>query len=188
MKQFITYTAVLYMVVSCLSSCKLESPSAEQMLETLKKAPHFTASFFAPMEIGRQVLTEQDHQNPQAYIDSRYRSLLQAGLIKVETVQKNAWRTVINTSITENGKQYVDSRRSSGEHAYVMVCNLRPQEILKIDTLGATGDTIIYSYRFVESDITPFGEFLGYQANKQHMGKATAIRQGGEWITRPFEL
>lgn len=188
MKQLITYAAALYIVVSCLSSCKAEAPTAEQMLETLKSSQYFTASFFAPMEIGRQVLTEDDHKDPKSYIDSKYKSLLEADLIKVETVEKNAWRTVISTSITENGKQYIDPRRSGDQHAYVMVCNLAPKEIMKVDTLGAEGDTIIYSYRFVEIDVTPFGELLGYQNDKQHLGKAIAVRSKKGWQTKPFEL
>lgn len=188
MKHFFKYAVALYIIVSLTTACKSNAPTADQVLETLKSSQYFTASFFAPMEIGRQVLTEEDHKNPQSYINSKYKQLLGAGLIKVETIQKNAWRTVLSTSITENGKQYLDPRRSSDEHAYVMVCNLVPSEIIKIDTLGVASDTIIYSYKFIESEVTPFGEFLGYQTGKQHMGKALAIRSGRGWITKPFEL
>lgn len=171
--------------IACLTACKDSTPpTSQEALLYIQKAKEFTTPFFAPINIGTEILTSPENANPQRYIQDKYKSLIDAQLLQVEIAQKNSWRTVLNRSLTTKGKEMEDPRRAEEGVCYVMVCRLRPTQITRIDTMSV--DSIIYNYEFEEFDITPFGKFLEFKNQRTHKAKALAHRRDKTWEMVPL--
>lgn len=140
--------------------------SEENALAKLQSLSQYNCYYYAPMHIGRAVLTGENHDNPDKYIASKYGKLIDKGLIKVTVNGKNAWRTSIDISLTDAAKSMCDGRRSDAEHAFVAVCKVRP---ITVDTVIVHAkDSVECKYVIQQSDVTDFGEFLGYQNGKTY--------------------
>lgn len=152
------YCLLLLAVV--LWSCGGEI-TKEDALSRVSSLAEYQTSFYAPMHVGRQVLTGENHKNSKGYIAKKYGSLVEQGLLEVEVKEDNAWRTVVELSVSEKGKGYLDPRRSDADHAYVAVCRVLP---VQVDTLIVhSKDSVECKYVIQQSDITPFGEHLGFE-------------------------
>lgn len=164
-----------------LFSCKNSAPQPEVMLQDIKKSEYFSSPFYAPMSIGRHILTESDHKNPSNYIKTNFGELIELGLLDAKVVEKNSWRTILDIKLTEQGAKFSDPRRSNHEQAYIMVCDICPTTINRVDTLGMANDTIIYHYTINQSNITPFGKKLGFEDGKIISAKASSVYKSGKW-------
>ncbi|MFI3294693.1 MAG: hypothetical protein R3Y19_01590 [Rikenellaceae bacterium] len=162
-----TILLTLLTVVSLLSFASCGSDrTPDGVLGQLREMPEHRFMYYAPLHIGRCVLTGDDHLNSQAYIASHYGDLVDQGLLEVSQHEKNAWRTVINISLTEQGKGLLDANRSDEEHAFVAVCQLVPDSVLTIGEL--TIDTLICKYIATIQNVTPFGEFMNFETGKEY--------------------
>lgn len=161
--------------------------SSDEALSTIASQNEFTESFCAPLHIGREVLTAENHKDPKAYVDGKYGSLIRAGLLKVDIGEKNSWRTVIDVTLSDEGRKMVNTKRTekhmelTGEdHVfYVAVCRLAPEKMISVDTVSA--DTMSLQYAIFERDITPFGEFLGFVDGRTHNHKRTFAKGAFSW-------
>lgn len=169
-----------------LTSCAGEF-TPEEALVTIASQSEFTDSFCAPLHIGREVLTAENHKDPKAYVESKYGVLVRAGLVKAEIGEKNSWRTVINVTLTDEGRKMVNQKRTD-EHCkvtgedhvfYVAACRLAPEKMIKVDTVSS--DTLRIDYLIVERDITPFGEFLGFVDGRSHPHQRTFAKGTFSW-------
>lgn len=185
MKQHIWPIITSFSVVLLMVGCKdSKSPTSEEALAYIQQAPEFNTTFFAPINIGVEILTSPENANPQKYIAEKYDNLIKAKLIEVEVVKKNSWRTVIESSLTAQAKKLEDGRRATDEKKYVAACTLKPVRVVDVDTIAA--DSIVYNYEFAETQITPFGKFLGFSDQKTHNAKAIAVRKDKKWQFTPL--
>lgn len=166
--------------------------SSDEAVQTIASRSEFKESFCAPLHIGHEVLTAENHKDPKGYVDSKYGKLITAGLIRAEIGEKNSWRTVINVQLTDQGRKMVNLARTD-EHMevtgedhvfYVAVCRLSPETVTKIDTVSS--DTMSVNYLIVERDITPFGEFLGFVDGRSHSHSRTFTKGTFSWDLIPL--
>ncbi len=160
-------------------SCSREL-TPEYAFEQIAEQGEFRMPYYAPMRIGEQVLTRENHQNSQAYIRKNYGSLIDAGLVEVRKAERNMWRTVIDVQLTEKGRGMSDPRRSSDKEAYVQVCRMVPVRVEEFRTIS--DDRVVEcSYVFEERDITPFGHYKGFQQGRAYKDKRIFVRSRGSW-------
>lgn len=163
MKQLFLLTITI-LLFSCTATV-----TKEGAIEKLQALPAYNCYYYAPLHIGKAVLTGENHQNPEKYIAEKYGKLIDKGLIEVSINGSNAWRTSITISLTDAGASMSDPRRSDKEHAFVAVCKVRPTVIDTIITHSK--DSVECKYHVEQQDITEFGEFLGYQNGKSYAVK-----------------
>lgn len=159
---------LLFLISVTLFGCS-KTVTNESALEKLQSLPQYQSYYYAPIHIGRAVLTGEHHTNPEKYIASKYGKLIDKGLITVTVNEKNSWRTAIDISLTDVAKGMCDSRRSDDEHVFMAVCKVVP---IAIDTvIQHTKDSVECHYVVQQSEVTDFGEFLGYQNGKTYSVK-----------------
>lgn len=164
----------------------------EVALSQIGAQSEFGKPLYAPLHLGREILTGENHTNPDKYINAKYAVLLQAGLVGYNIKEKNSWRTLVELTLTEKANSMVDKARTddfqaqSGENDifYVAVCDLKPQSIIALDTIAA--DTIKMHYVIAEHGITPFGTFLGFEDNRTHNHNRTFARSTFSWDLLPL--
>lgn len=162
---------LLFITLSLIAiSCSREV-TKEDALTRISTMNQYQTMYFAPMHIGRQVLTGENHNAPQIFIDKTYGKLITEELVEVKTKERNAWRTVIHITLTEKGLSMTDPRRSDNEHAFVAVCKVVPVAIDTIIPLGQ--DSLTCHYVIQQQEITPFGETLGFEVDRKY--KVTTV-------------
>lgn len=170
MKKLILPLLTLVLLVACAQPL-----TPETALERLRALPEYQTMFFAPFHIGRVVLTSENHVGADKYISEKYGKLIADGLLTVEKKDKNAWRTVLQVSLTEAGMALCDPRRTDEEHAFVAVCRVAP---MAVDTLMPVGeDSVMCKYQIQQREVTPFGLFLGFEEGKTFKTKITLPRK-----------
>lgn len=180
MKRVLRYT-ILYSITALLTlSCKSDLTS-EQALSALQNLPEFNAPFYAPFHVGREVLSGDNHKRADEYIREHMGELLKSGVVQVKTLESNSWRTVIEVSLSEQGKALSDPSRATEEKLYVQVCRVKPIEVTQLKATGESGDTIMVDYTFAESEITPFGKHLEFVDARQHTDTRRFVRSGMSW-------
>lgn len=160
-------------------SCSREL-TPEYAFERISERGEFRMPYYAPMRIGEQVLTRENHENVQQYIRKHYGALIDAGLVEVKAADRNSWRTVLDVRLTPKGTAMSDPRRTSFKEAYVQVCRMVPVRIEELRTV-VEGEVVECDYLFEERDISPFGVFLGFQLGRSYPDKCTFVRSRGNW-------
>ncbi|MEG2755840.1 MAG: hypothetical protein RR931_04450 [Mucinivorans sp.] len=155
---------ITILAIILLTACS-EPMTKEDALAQLASQPEYNSYFYAPMEIGRTVLSGDDHKKSNEFIKSHYGPLTSQGLVEVELRGKNSWRTVIFVSLSPKGEQMSDPRRADSTHCYVAVCRLKP---VAVDSLVAKGDSTLCLYTIEQSELTPFGIHLGFKDKTQY--------------------
>ena len=181
-RKIIRAAALVAGVVLCvgmLASCSKEL-TPEEALKQIAAQDEFQMPYYAPMRIGEQVLTGDNHKNSGQYIRKHYGSLMDAGLVEVKTADRNSWRTVIDVQLTPKGRAMSDGRRTTKREAYVQVCRMVPVQIEELRTVSED-NVIECSYLFEERDITPFGTYKGFQQGRSYKDKRTFVRARGKW-------
>lgn len=187
MRNILMAMAAATLLVGCAGNFEAETGLAQ-----IASQGEFAHPLYAPLHLGREVLTGANHTDPKGYMDGKFRTLLDAGLIKYEIKEKNSWRTLVELSLTDKASKLVDGdrtakfQREQGEDDmfYVAVCSLVPQTIVGVDTLCS--DTMCIRYNIEERDITPFGAFLGFQDGRTHAHKRTFARSTFGWNLLPL--
>ncbi len=146
-------------------SCGGGEITSDRMLDRLRELPEHSTTYFYPLPIGEQMLTGDDHTKSNEYIQNKYGKLIEAGLVNVEIVQKNAWRTLINVSLSEAGLALSDASRSDSVYAYVAACKIVPDTVYSVREV--TLDTIECNYGSSLQEVTPFGEYLEFTQGKK---------------------
>ncbi len=146
-------------------SCGGGEITSDSMLERLRELPEHSTIYYYPLPVGEQMLTGEDHTKSKEYIQNKYGKLIEAGLLNVEIVQKNAWRTLINVSLSEAGEEMSDPNRSDSVFAYVAACRIVPDTVYSVREL--TLDTLECSYGTSLKEVTPFGEYLKFIEGKR---------------------
>ncbi len=170
---------ILTLGAGLLTSCNREL-TPEKALTIIQEQDEFQMPYYAPMRIGEQVLTGDNHKNPDQYIRKHYGSLIDAGLVEVKKADSNSWRTVIDVQLTAKGRAMCDSRRTTEREAYVQVCRMVPVKIEEFRTV-TEGRVVECSYRFEEQEITPFGVCQGFTQGRSYKDKRTFVRARGSW-------
>lgn len=170
---------ILTLGTGSLTSCNREL-TPEKALSIIQEQEEFQMPYYAPMRIGEQVLTGDNHKNPDPYIRKQYGSLIDAGLIEVKKTDSNSWRTVIDVQLTDKGQAMCDSHRSTQREAYVQVCRMVPVKIEEFRTV-TEGRVVECTYRFEEREITPFGTCQGFTQGRSYKDKLTFVRARGSW-------
>lgn len=152
----------------------------EDALKQIVAQDEFQSPYYAPMRIGELVLTGENHKKCQDYIRKHYGKLIDAGLVAVECSDRNTWRSVIDIQLTEKGKAMADSRRSTPKEVYVHVCRMVPVQIEEFRTLSE-GNIIECTYLFAEKEVTPFGDYSGFQEGRTYKDKRTFVHARGSW-------
>lgn len=160
-------------------SCSKEL-TPEEALISIVEQPEFQVPYFAPIRVGEQVLTGDNHKNSDEYIRKHYGSLIDAGLLEVKQSDRNTWRTVIDVQLTQKGLAMSDKRRATDDEAYVQVCRMVPVRIEEFRTV-TENKVIECTYVFEERDITPFGEYKGFQQGRSYKDRRTFVRARGSW-------
>ncbi|MDE6500022.1 MAG: hypothetical protein K2K83_04880 [Rikenella sp.] len=171
--------AVLSGVATLLVACSREL-TPEYAFRQISEQGEFRMPYYAPMRIGEQVLTGENHKQSQQYVRKQFGSLIDAGLVEVKTTDRNMWRTVIDVQLTEKGRAMSDPRRAKDKEAYVQVCRMVPVRIEEFRTV-AEGKVVECSYCFEEQDITPFGHYKGFKQGRSYKDKRTFVRSRGSW-------
>lgn len=153
----------------------------EKATEQLSASSEFSTPFYAPLHIGKQILTADNHDNPQSFIKDKYGLLIDAELLEVKIEKSNSWRTTIHIGLTEKGRAMSDTRRADDEHVYVEVCRLMISSIDTLKPISQDGKVVECGFRFQEDNITPFGQHLGFQQGRTHSTKRTLVRSSGSW-------
>lgn len=159
----------------------------EKAIADIRSQSEFSHPLYAPLHLGLEVLTGENHINPDAYIKGKYATLLDAGLLAYNIKAKNSWRTLVELSLTEQASEMLDKVRTDdfqkhqGENDifYVAVCNLKPENVLLVDTIAA--DTMSVKYQIVERDITPFGRYMGFEDGRVHNHNRQFVRSTFAW-------
>lgn len=170
---------ILTLGAGLLTSCNREL-TPEKALTIIQEQDEFQMPYYAPMRIGEQVLTGDNHKNPDQYIRKHYGSLIDAGLVEVKKADSNSWRTVIDVQLTAKGRAMCDGRRTTEREAYVQVCRMVPVKIEEFRTV-TEGRVVECSYRFEEQEITPFGVCQGFTQGRSYKDKRTFVRARGSW-------
>ena len=165
--------------VGVMVSCSKEL-TPEEALISIVEQPEFQVPYFAPIRVGEQVLTGDNHKNSDEYIRKHYGSLIDAGLLEVKQSDRNTWRTVIDVQLTQKGLAMSDKRRATDDEAYVQVCRMVPVRIEEFRTV-TENKVIECTYVFEERDITPFGEYKGFQQGRSYKDRRTFVRARGSW-------
>lgn len=171
------------MVALTISSCSKEL-TKESAMEKLKPLDEFSHPYYAPLQVGEMVLTDDGHTSSEHYIQQNYGTLIAAGLLQVDNSVRNSWRTVLKVELTPQGIAMSDPRRANATTAYVQVCRMIPDSIEKLEVIDPD-QTIDCHYRFTETDITPFGRHLGFSDGRIHRDKLRFVRNTGWNVARP---
>lgn len=177
--RFLVGTLVFALCLGSLTSCNREL-TPEKALTLIQEQEEFQMPYYAPMRIGEQVLTGENHKNPDPYIRKHYGTLIDAGLIEVKKTDSNSWRTVIDVQLTAKGRAMCDDRRTTEREAYVQVCRMVPVRIEEFRTV-TEGRVVECTYRFEEQEITPFGTCQGFTQGRSYKDKRTLVRARGSW-------
>lgn len=172
---------IILSLLACLMiSCKSEL-THETALAELAAQSEFQTPFYAPMHFGREILSGDDHKNPQAYLSGHLGKLIESGLVEAKIAESNSWRSVLVISLTEQGRLLSDPSRSDDEQIYVQVCRVTPT---KIDSLRVItpDEEVEVSYTFTESEVTPFGEHMEFSNGRTHRDSRLFRRSGGSWV------
>lgn len=162
-----------------MMSCSREL-TPEDALIAISEQPEFQVPYYAPIRVGEQVLTGDNHKNCEEYIRKHYGSLIDAGLLDVKQSDRNTWRTVIDVQLTLKGLAMSDTRRATEDEAFVQVCRMVPVRIDEFRTVTEK-KVIECTYVFEERDITPFGEYKGFQQGRTYKDRRTFVRARGSW-------
>lgn len=166
---------LLYLALLAMVGCS--APIDRQTaIEKLRQLPEFQTPFYAPLHVGREVLTGDNHKNPDTFLAQRYGQLVDKGLIEAKIESKNSWRTVTQIALTDQGRRLEDPRRATDDRVYVQVCNFQIDSITQFELLDPDGKTARCRFIFSETDITPLGEFLGFSPGRQHTMTKTITR------------
>ena len=103
-----------------------------------------------------------------------------AGLLEVKQSDRNTWRTVIDVQLTQKGLAMSDKRRATDEEAFVQVCRMVPVRIEEFRTV-TENKVIECTYVFEERDITPIGEYKGFQKGRSNKDRRTFVSARGSW-------
>lgn len=163
-----------------LVSCADKELTPEYAFERIAERGEFRMPYYAPMRVGEQVLTRENHETYQQYIRKHYGALIDAGLVEVRATDRNSWRTVIDVRLTSKGEAMTDPRRTTPKEAYVQVCRMVPVRIEELRTV-AEGEVVECAYLFEEREISPFGRFLGFQQGRTYPDKCTFVRTRRAW-------
>jgi len=137
----------------------------EDAMEQIRNKSVYSSFFYAPLHIGRQVVTLDPGVTLSDFIKERYGTLQDAGLVEIEILKESSWRNVFCVKLTEKGMKLSDARRSDEEHVFVPVCRIQP---VVIDTLiPLDGGDMECRYVIEQNEITPFGVFLGFEKGKR---------------------
>ena len=158
--------------------------SGEDAHDLLRRSSAFTTPFFAPINVGPQVLTAENHKNPETFIKGKYGNLIDAGLVQVDISESNSWRSVMSVNLTPEGMKMADMRRSDHDHIYVMVCTLKVDSVFNVRQ-ERKEKTALAECRFHETGITPFGQFLGFAEGNPHQVPFAFVRSRGSWKLAP---
>lgn len=175
-----------------LSSCA-GAFSTDDALATIRAQEEFNTLFCAPIHIGNEVLTGENYKDPKGFVKQKYGKLVDKGLVTAQIGEKNSWRTLLNVMLTKEGEELLNTERTNAHQQstkednifFVGVCNLAPTKITKVDTLAR--DTIQVTYTITESDITPFGEFLGFTKGDTHTHKRKFTKGAFSWDLVPIQ-
>ncbi len=158
-----------------LCSCAGEF-SPESALLDIQAEPEFNTPYSAPITLSQEVLTDQHHRDLKAFLAAQYGTVMTAGLVTVNIVEKNAWRTVIQPELTDAGRQMVDSQRTQEyrqngganpqQTYYVQVCQLVPEQVIDYQQVSEEESDI--TIQLVERGITPFGTHLGFSDGRAY--------------------
>ncbi len=174
-----------------LSSCAGEF-TAEHALSTIQGEEEFQDQFYAPIYLGGEILTDDNYDDPDGYIYSKYGELVDAGLITTSVGTENSWRRVVEITLTDSGEDLVAPGRTeslrqktdSKNAYYVATCTLVPEKILAVKPL--TGDTIEVEYTIVERALTPFGTYLEFSEGREHIHSRKFIKGTFNWELVPI--
>lgn len=169
----------LWLCVAGLVSCAREL-TPESAFKQIAEQEEFQMPYYAPMRVGEQVLTGENHKNSQSYVRKHYGPLIDAGLVEVKTANRNTWRTVIEVALTPKGRAMSDPRRTTAKEAYVQVCRMVPVRVVELRTV-AENRVVECAYLFEEREITPFGRYKGFQQGRSYPDKRTFVRAHGTW-------
>ncbi len=166
--------------------------SSSDALYAIGTEPEFEEYYYAPLHIGKEVLTADNFKDPKAFIAKKYGSLIEAGLVKAVEVGRNSWRVVLRVELTEKGEQMADMGRSGEYHKrtgrddvyYVAVCNLVPEQVVNVELIGR--DTARVEYTIVQRAITPFGKFLGFSEGVEYNHSREFTRGSFGWDLMPL--
>lgn len=176
----LTLWSVLLLWGGGLVSCADRELTPEYAFERIAERGEFRMPYYAPMRVGEQVLTRDNHETYQQYIRKHYGALIDAGLVEVRAADRNSWRTVIDVRLTPKGEAMTDPRRKTPKEAYVQVCRMVPVRIEGLRTV-AEGEVVECAYLFEEREISPFGRFLGFQQGRTYSDKCTFVRTRRTW-------
>lgn len=175
--------ALFFLSLLCACSSKL---TGEDALRLTRESSAFSTPFFAPFNVGSQVLTSENYKNPDAFIKGKYGMLIDAGLVNIKMVETNSWRSVIAVELTPAGMRMADMRRSDHDHIYVTACSIVADSILSMER-DEQGKTIRAVCRFHETAITPFGRYLGFAEGKPHQVPLAFVHSRGGWKLAPVQ-
>jgi len=170
---------LFFLLLFGLCGCSSEL-TQERAIAALGESSAFSTPFFAPFNVGPQVLTAENYKNPEGFIRGKYGKLIDAGLVEVKMMETNSWRSVISVELTPAGMKMADMRRSDHDHIYVMAC------MLAVDTVSSVQPAdnkrlMTLECDFHETMISPFGEYLGFAEGKPHKAPFAFEKSKGRW-------
>ena len=171
--------------LSLLFGCSSQL-SGEDAIKLLRQSSAFTTPFFAPINVGQQVLTAENHKDPERFIREKYGRLVDAGLVQVDISESNSWRSVMSVNLTPAGFKMADMRRSDHDHIYVMVCTFEVDSVFNIEQVGKE-KTVIVQCCFHDTKVTPFGQFLGFSEGNTYQIPFAFVRSRGIWRLAPSQ-
>ncbi|MEG1036769.1 MAG: hypothetical protein RSE22_00245 [Mucinivorans sp.] len=177
-KSIIIFT--LFLLVGCAG--EMTSQKAHEMIAAQSE---FNTPFYAPLHLSPQVLTGENHTDPNAFVNAKYGKLISAGVIEAKLGASNSWRTLLKLQMTAKGDTLVNKERTLDDMYYVAVCRMTVDSILSLTPLG--GDTVLCHYRIGQADLTPFGHYLGFTAEQTHLHDRKFVRSTFSWQLVPIQ-
>ena len=157
----------LFALISIMLASSCEGKiSPENAMEHINNLPEYQTAFFAPINIGKVVITSDNNSKADDELHKKYQKLIDAGMVEVKKDSENVWRSAFNVVLTDKAKNMCDTRRSNDEIAYMPVCVMKPMKL--ISALENTDSTLLCQFVIAQKDITVFGEYLGFEPDVEH--------------------
>ena len=135
-------------------------------MEYINLLPEYQTPFYAPVAIGKVIISGEDNDKAEAVMQERFKKLIAADMVEVKKESSNAWRTVFNVSLTSNAQNICDTRRTNDEFAYMPVCTMKPVRL--ISTEANSDSTVLCKFVIEQQNITIFGDHLGFKPLVEH--------------------
>lgn len=140
--------------------------NAENAMEYINKLPEYQTAFFAPINIGKVVISAEGNKDADNEVYKRFQKLIDAGMVEVKKDSENVWRSAFNVTLTDKAKDICDPRRTCDEVAYLPVCTMKPTKL--ISALENTDTTLLCQFVIQQKNITVFGEYLDFDQDVEH--------------------